>query len=108
MKFYKRRYALVKFYDDLNKEELETLVENNFRSLFGVIDAAYSNIKLVFFKPNDKLAVFRLNNDYLDQFRATIFFLRDSKIRQARIILVSGTLKKIKLYIQENVKNWPS
>jgi len=105
MKQYKRRYVAVKFYDQINKEECIKLIENTFKLLFGIFDYSFANIKLIYF--NNNIGIFRLNNNYLEKFRITIFLLRDFQIKQARIITISGTVKRIKerLFIQEKVKS---
>jgi RNase P/RNase MRP subunit POP5 len=94
---YKRRYILLRLYDELNSEEFEEILIKTFCELFGKISFSMSGFKLFHYDNKHKVAVIRFYHNYIDEYRAAIFYLnKDGKKIQARCVLASGTYRRIK------------
>ncbi len=107
MKHIKKRYFLIEFSDNLDKKILEEAIEHTFKNMFGIINYSFANLKIIYFDEKNKIAIYRCNKDYIDNFRACIFYLRHvSRDIQARVKSVSGTIKSIKrkMKIEESIK----
>ncbi len=107
MKYTKKRYFLIEFFDDLDETILKDAIINVFKKMFGIINYSFANLKLIHFDKENRIAIYRCNKDYIDEFRACIFLLKhDSNPIQARVKLVSGTIKSIKRKLKvESIKS---
>lgn len=95
MKRYKKRYFLVRFFEEISKEQMNEAVCSTFKKLFGEINFALANIKMIYYA--NGLAVFRCNNEFAEEFKASIFALSyGQNLIQAKVDLISGTLRKMK------------
>lgn len=96
----KKRYILFELISEkrLNEKDFSRELWNNFLRLFGEVGCARAKIWLVIFNEKKNKGIIRCANEHSEEVKAGLLFLKEIKGAKAipKILLVSGSLKKLK------------
>ena len=96
----KKRYILFELSSKkkINEKGLSRELWNNFLRLFGEAGCAKAKIWLILFDEKKNRGIIRCSNEYCEEVKSGLLFLREIKGAGVipKILLVSGSLKKLK------------